>query len=135
MGEKDTYFYSVENDNVHKIKVDDINELAAFALTMEPLPAESEALGYVSALATYFKLNPDSEYKKIYDEITSSMEGGLFLVNTVDIACIQRRISLRGASENNKEALQRSLDEYRKALDYSQSMVDSNGAVVPGKII
>ena len=129
------YFYSIEGENVHKIKLEDINELAAFALTLKPLPGVSEVCGYALALATHFKLNPNSDYKDIYDALVSSMEGNLFLNVTIQIALLQREISLRGATKKNSEALQNFVTEYRNLLNYSQSMVDSTGSIVPGKII
>ncbi len=128
------YFYSIEGENVHKIKLQDVNELAAFALTMEPLDEVSASLGYSAALAKYFELNPNSEYKNIYDALVSSMEGRSFLDVTIQIASIQRNILLKGATEKNSKALHDSITEYRRLLNYSQSMVDSTESIVPGRI-
>ena len=134
MGNMILYFYSVDGETVYKIKLQDINELAEFALAMEPLPHISETGGRVAALAVYFKLNPSSEYENIYNELMASFEGSCFLNVAIQIASLQRKILLGDTTEKTSEVLHECAKEYRRILNYSQTKVDSTGAAVHGRI-
>ena len=124
------YFYSVDGDTVHKIKLQDVNELAEFSLTLDPARHISEETGRVVALARYFKDNPNSKYENIYNALMASFEGSFFLNVTVQIAILQREILLGKENEKTSEVLQECAKEYRKWLKYSQTMVDSTKSYV-----
>ncbi len=124
------YFYSIVGDTVHKIKLQDVNELAEFSLTINPLPHIDDIFGREAALAVYFKSNPNSKYENIYNALMESFEGTLFLNTAIQIASLRREILLGEANEKTSEVLQECAKEYRKWLKYSQTMVDTTKSYV-----
>ena len=125
------YFYVVpeeilgtEDDvkNVYQISVNDINSLAAFALTLEPLPEITEADGYLAALHDFYSSN-NNEFSECYRQIVSSHEGRNFLSTITNLQLLKQKNSeLNG---NNSLAFNKYVEEYQKQLALNQAMINA----------
>ena len=111
----------VDNNEVYKISLDDINHISLFATTLEPLPEVTEFNGYTLALNDYYSKNID-DYSESYHNLVSSSFGKEFLSNSIQLALLEKQFRENGLSENGLKAYEKCIQDYQSQLDYNQSM-------------
>ncbi len=124
---KTQYFYvplnryediTVLNGPRLKIDINDINALASFAITLDMEQAVTEALGYTSALYTYYRQHNDANgaLKSCFTKLTSSAEGSEFLTLTIQLQLLEKRFRENGISNEMMETYNRIASEYQRKL-------------------
>ena len=69
------------NENI--VSEYDMKRLALFNLTLDPIPEETEIVGYLGALDNYYMAN-DDELKTIYDAVKLSYFGKKYYANLLE---------------------------------------------------
>lgn len=129
MGKENIFFVKPEyypdvnsSDNeLYEISIDDINSLALFATTLEPVPEVTEANGYAGALDEYYKKNTDS-HSDCYRKLVTSDFGRIFLNTNIQLILIEKRLRTSGLNENSLQAYERCINNYRYQIDFNHTM-------------
>ncbi len=131
MNKKFFYVNSYDNmqpelsDNlIYKLEVEDINSLAAFAITLEPLQAETEPFGYAAALFMHYQKNNDN-HKDCYTKLSSSGSGREFLCTTIQLCLFEKTFRENGIHEEMIERYNRVASSYQKQLMLNNKQYDS----------
>ena len=128
--EKENYFFVKSNHNVelnssdtelHEINVDDINYLALFATTLEPLPEVTEFYGYAAALEDYYLKNSDI-HSDCYHNLVASSDGKMFLCTTIQLVLLEKQFRTSGLNENNLRSYAKCIKDYQHQIEFNQSM-------------
>ncbi len=122
------YFYikpdkvlEVDNNEVHKVSIDDINHISLFATTLEPLPEVTEFNGYTLALKEYYSNHID-DYSESYHNLVSSSFGKDFLSTSIQLALLEKQFRDVGLSESSLKAYDKCIQDYKSQLEYNKSM-------------
>lgn len=127
---KENYFFVKSNHNVelnssdtelHEINVDDINYLALFATTLEPLPEVTEFNGYAAALEDYYLKNSDM-HSDCYHNLVASSDGKMFLCTTIQLVLLEKQFRTSGLNENNLQSYAKCIKDYQHQIEFNQSM-------------
>lgn len=123
------YFYvnsSIDN-KLYEINVDEIDILAKFATTLDPINKDniSESQSYINALIYHSETNNMPEwFKPLYYD----MFGIMFLEKSINLCLIEKEIREKGIQNNDKlvNTYNNILREYKKLLNHSSVMKNSN---------
>ena len=126
MKEKFFYVVSSENGETYTIKISDINILAAKALALEPEQKIAEAIGYVTALGTYYKSNED-ELRDCYLQLTSSTDGVVFFCCVISLALIELEFREMGIHNSFVDAYNKVVASYQEELASNNKKHGNNG--------
>lgn len=123
------YFYVKPGDNVapkpedliYNISIDDINQLALFATTLEPEQGIGVS-GYSNALYTYFKENGDNSiYSDCYNKINSNSYGSQFLSTTISLFLWEKRMRSIGIDKTILKAYNEVVNAYHNQIEFSKT--------------
>jgi len=124
------YFYVKPGDNVapkpddliYNISIDDINQLALFATTLEQEPSISAVTGYANSLYTYFKNNSENNnYYDCYKKITSNSYGSEFLLTTISLFLLEKRMRSNGVNKDIIKVYNQVISEYHNQIEFSKT--------------
>lgn len=112
-------FYVVLDNGIKTVNISDINMLAHKALSLEPEREITEALGYTSALATYYEDN-DDDLKESYMNLVSSSDGKVFLCSTICLSLLETAFRDNGIGEQDIDVYNKVIADYQRQLNFNQ---------------
>lgn len=128
---KNKYFYtkaknnaSLESNNIlfNEIRIDDIKELADFAVSLDSSCIDDNVLNYFISLIQYFQYNCN-ELKECYEKITSDGYGSDFLCTNIAILLIERKLKGNNITPQLLKVYSDLLNLYSKQLELNDKLV------------
>lgn len=135
--EKINSFFVKQDNNVelgsgepelHEISIDDIDSLALFATTLDPLPEMTETSGYTAALEKYYLENSDNPdiHWDCYRNLVASHEGRTFLATTIQLELLQKQLRTSGITEETLQSYNNCIESYQRQIAFNQSIRMNN---------
>ena len=101
-----------DKDVFERIAIDEINEIASLAITLEPEPAVHETVGYMYALQNHFNETKD-ERSTLLGKLTSNFYGGEFLCSTIALYLLEKKMRENGVSDDLIKRYASEVNKYR----------------------
>ena len=123
----DSIPHKLPEDLIYKISIDDINSLALFATTLEPVPSDTEINGYANALYTYImNNNENNNYNDCYKKITSNSDGTQFLITTIWLFLLEKQMRNKCTDENVIKTYITTINDYYNKIEFNKIKNEEN---------
>ncbi|MBE6149337.1 MAG: hypothetical protein E7170_01270 [Firmicutes bacterium] len=110
-----------KNSTLYKMDLNDINSLASFAITLEPMPEVRECYGYFAALIEFFKKNKNN-LSNHFSVLDSSSDSKRFFCTMIDLLLFEKKFRNIGLNDKNIEAYNNCIQKYQHQLKENEDM-------------